>query len=424
MAGLLRIVGGGVAALLWMIGRGSRMTGGQLASAPDYYFGTALQVLAAVLALVVFVLFHRTRLGGPAPSRRWTSPRAVGWSFVVLAAFLLVSAASMFTVAAVDAGASGTLMRRYLGYLGTPDVALKTISALFAAGAGAAAVARSTNAAALVRLAAIPLALVWPHATMVAAWGAWSTLGAAWQTLGAGSRSATRKAAVIIPAVLVMLVVGQCLKDRFSRNLFQDSVSDSAEHPSDVALLAAGSYLLLKLPNGVSIELPRNWVIISGNQRVTLDAWVQARTEKLADSPLRSELSLAANYYDDRGQTAGIFNIRYYPEQEVTQREVREASPEDLAEIDAELRKNLLPAVEAAGNRLLEWRGTRRIDVNGIAVLLSEYRRTSRQVPAFRAQLARVLAGARSFTVTISYREDQEYLLAPICERVLRTIRM
>lgn len=187
---------------------------------------------------------------------------------------------------------------------------------------------------------------------------------------------------------------------------------------------AAGSYVFLKLPRGVSAELPRNWVTISDNQRVTLDAWVQAKTEKFSDSSSVSELSFAANYYDDRGQTAGIFNIRYYPQQEVTQRDVKEASSQDIAEIDAELRKNLVPGMEAAGNRLLEWRGTRRININGIAVLVSEYRRSSRQGPAFRAQLVRVLAGPRSFTVTISYREDQEYFLAPICERVIQTIRM
>lgn len=187
---------------------------------------------------------------------------------------------------------------------------------------------------------------------------------------------------------------------------------------------ATGSYVVLKLPKGVSTELPRNWVVISDNQRITLDAWVQAKTEKFSDSVSRSELSFAANYYDDRGQTVGIFNIRYYPDQEVTQRDIKEASDEDIKEIDFELRKNLVPGVEAAGNRLLEWRGTRRININRIAVLVSEYRRSSRQGPAFRTQLVRVLAGQRSFTVTISYREDQHHFLAPICERVIQTIRM
>lgn len=49
----------------------------------------------------------------------------------------------------------------------------------------------------------------------------------------------TRAAAVIIATALVMFVVGLCSKDRLLRNLFHDTVSDSAEKPSNVALLAA-----------------------------------------------------------------------------------------------------------------------------------------------------------------------------------------
>src|SRR5688572_3587515 len=39
----------------------------------------------------------------------------------------------------------------------------------------------------------------------------------------------------------------------------------------------AYTYVAVSLPKNVSIEVPRNWVVISNNQRITLDATVIAR---------------------------------------------------------------------------------------------------------------------------------------------------
>jgi len=35
----------------------------------------------------------------------------------------------------------------------------------------------------------------------------------------------------------------------------------------------------------------------------------------------------------------------------------------------------------------------------------------------------RVFNGGKSFTMTVSYRENQEYLLRPICDRIISSLR-
>ena len=79
--------------------------------------------------------------------------------------------------------------------------------------------------------------------------------------------------------------------------------------------IAASNFKTIGLPKGVSIDLPINWQVISNNQRITLDAYVETLFE-----PLDSDLPFAANYYNDNSVVEALVNIRYYPWIEATQR--------------------------------------------------------------------------------------------------------
>jgi len=188
---------------------------------------------------------------------------------------------------------------------------------------------------------------------------------------------------------------------------------------------ATGNFVSIHLPKHVSIELPRNWTAISNNQRITLDTLVQSKRELAGASDPSSDLNFAANYYDDSGTTAAIFNIRYYPDIDVTQADSRAASKSDTAELDGALKAEMIPAMQQFGMTVLSWMGTKKQSINGIVAFITEYRRASlRQGSPFRVRLVRVLNGGRSFTVTISYREDQKFFLRPICDRVIQSLRI
>ena len=188
---------------------------------------------------------------------------------------------------------------------------------------------------------------------------------------------------------------------------------------------ATGNFLTIRLAKGVTVELPRNWTALSNNQRITLDSYVEAKRSMKGPSDPASDLNFAANYYDEQGKTAAIFNVRYYPDQTVTQADSRAATAADTKELDDALHSEMEAGMQQFGMRILAWMGTKKQSINGLIAFVTEYRRAAiREGSPFRVRLVRVLSGGRSFTVTVSYREDQELFLRPICDRVIQSIRM
>jgi hypothetical protein len=177
-ASTVRAATGTLAGLLFFFGRGARATGVKLQSEPDYWLGITAHAVAAIIALLAFVVAKKTRLDGPQGHERLISPLSVGYALLATAALLLLSVSTLFVLGAADPGPSDAVVRRILS---VPDIGLKLVMAILVAAAGASAVGGRPHAATLVRIAAVPLTLVWPLGTMLGAWAAWSTLGPAWQ---------------------------------------------------------------------------------------------------------------------------------------------------------------------------------------------------------------------------------------------------
>lgn len=188
---------------------------------------------------------------------------------------------------------------------------------------------------------------------------------------------------------------------------------------------ASGNFALLQLQKAVTIELPRNWVTLSNNQRITLDTWMEAKFKNAGAAILTSDLNFAANYYDEKGKAAAMFNIRYYPEETLTQADILTLTPAEISQADEVAHNGVHSLEQITGMRVLEWMGTKKQIINGIISFVTEYRRAGvREGAPFRVRLIRVFSANRTFTVTISYREDQALFLKPICDFVIQSIRM
>jgi len=186
----------------------------------------------------------------------------------------------------------------------------------------------------------------------------------------------------------------------------------------------ATNFIIIKLPKSVAIDLPRNWVIISNNERTTLDTWVES-TYDLKNLPkVDSNLPFAANYYTG-GVTAGIVNARYYHDMEITQSDAELLTDSDVAYLDQEIKNNMIPSMERVGITVTSWEGTGKRTINGITTFVTEYHRKSiRGNGIFRVRLVRVLAGSRSFTLTVSYLESQQLFLRNITDRIISSLTM
>lgn len=187
---------------------------------------------------------------------------------------------------------------------------------------------------------------------------------------------------------------------------------------------AKTNFVTIKLPELVTVDLPRNWVLISNNQRITLDTWVESTFDLKKIQNIDSNLPFAANYYLG-GTTVGIINARYYPTMEVTQNDANLATAVDVRELDQGLRDNMIPAMEKVGLTVTSWEGTEKRVINGITTFVTEYHRKSlKDSGIFRVRLVRVLAGSRSFTLTVSYLESQSLFLKNITDRIISSLAM
>lgn len=188
---------------------------------------------------------------------------------------------------------------------------------------------------------------------------------------------------------------------------------------------ATDNFVRVKLPKGVSIEIPKNWVVLSDNQRITLDSAVKAGLDLSGIKQEGSELPFAANYYDDKGNTLGIMNVRYYPQLELTQADAQSANAQDVRELDAALKENIISSMKVFNMTVTSWAGTQKSVINGITVFLTEYQRKSLKGSGeIRVRLVRVFAADKSFTVTVSYHEAASFLLKPITDRIINSLSM
>ncbi len=159
--------------------------------------------------------------------------------------------------------------------------------------------------------------------------------------------------------------------------------ADNEDVPARGGLPPSPLCVELPLSKGVTVELPKNWTALTSNQLVTLGAAVEARQDLAGITRPDSNLPFAANLYGDNRQTLAMFNVRYYPALELTQEFVRQLSPAEIAEFDAEFRR-MTEDQAVSGVRLLEWSGTTRRTINGTTALVVDYRRAGlREETAF-----------------------------------------
>ena len=187
--------------------------------------------------------------------------------------------------------------------------------------------------------------------------------------------------------------------------------------------IADSNYKTISLPKGVSIDLPINWQVMSNNERITLDAYV----ETLFD-PLDSEFPFAANYYNDNDEIDALMNIRYYPREVVTQENVINMfTPDVLREMDDVLYKGIMLAMPKANLKMLSWNGTKKKLIKDTVALVTDYRRYEGLSKSnARVRLVRVLNGNKSFTLTVSYADNKKSssMLERITNRIIESLSL
>ena len=192
-----------------------------------------------------------------------------------------------------------------------------------------------------------------------------------------------------------------------------------------LSVFAVSNYKFIKLPYGVSIELPKNWLILTKTNRITLDSYVQSKNENNGFAYSSSDLSFAANYYDNSGNVAALINVRFYQDIDISQNDAITAESGDIAELDRLIHDSLIKSGQINNFSIINWLGTKKKKINNLTAFISEYERSAiNNNGNTKVRLIRVFNNKKSFTLTISYKKSQEKLLRPICDHIILTLHI
>jgi hypothetical protein len=122
--------------------------------------------------------------------------------------------------------------------------------------------------------------------------------------------------------------------------------------------VAANNFIPVRLPHGVQVEIPRNWEVLSKNQRITIESLVQVRGEQYGVFDASTDLNFGANYYDESGKTAALMNIIYYPEMNVSQADAQALDGNDVRELNKLIHEAMLQSGRINGFSVVSWNGT------------------------------------------------------------------
>ena len=173
--------------------------------------------------------------------------------------------------------------------------------------------------------------------------------------------------------------------------------------------IEASSFVRLELPQGVSLELPVNWKVLSENSRITLSSWVESQIQSINRNDITNTMPFYAKYYDDSGRASAAINIRYYPTTPITEKEALSGGIKFTNDLDEAIRDDYKIGYELSGGKSLSWLGTKTRSINGRIYFISESRGISADGKPWYNYLVRRLNAHKSFTAIISYNEDHVY---------------
>lgn len=180
----------------------------------------------------------------------------------------------------------------------------------------------------------------------------------------------------------------------------------------------------IQLGNGLSIEIPSHWNVLSQSTRENLNAAGEAILEEAKVQTLssRKETLLAVNATPD--PTGAMIRVSVTKPPEYSQQDLRDAKPSDLTEISTELLVNFKKLELAGGPKIIQMQAASIDTMNNRKVLVLPYRRESKfgaspwQVTQYKIPL-----NDRLIEITFSYRESDQILWQPIVNKVKRSIR-
>ncbi len=192
--------------------------------------------------------------------------------------------------------------------------------------------------------------------------------------------------------------------------------------------VAAGdsNYQQLSLQEGISIEVPRHWLVHSDLEKKNFAAAGEASMGAAGikkDTTEKSTSVLAVSALPM--PTGAKIRITVVRPLRFTGADLRAATAKDLKETHAELRTEMSKSLTATGGQLLALDIPRIETLDSQSAFLIKYRRTEGGSPTpWVVARYRIPVGDKLVEFTTSYRESDAIIFQPILENVKRSLKL
>lgn len=195
---------------------------------------------------------------------------------------------------------------------------------------------------------------------------------------------------------------------------------------NQLAIADDSNYQRLYLKEGISIEVPRHWLVHSDMEKKNFGAASEAGIKG------------AGINYDTAEGTASLLAVSALPMPtgakiritvvrplRFSGADLRAATTKDLKEIQAELAAEMSQAMKAIGGpQLLDLKVPQVVTIGGQSAFFIEYRRTDLHTPSpWTVRRYRIPVGDKLIEFTTSYREADAPIFKPILEHVKLSLK-
>ena len=182
--------------------------------------------------------------------------------------------------------------------------------------------------------------------------------------------------------------------------------------------LQDSKFARLKLPLGVSVEIPKNWWLLSGDLNTNIETMSEAAMNLSGiELPKGKRVNLLrANSMPRTTYAAIAVNAS---DSEVNPNDLKNASEKEISEF-APTAKEMEDGLSTQNMKILDFYRVRRDFVGKHPALVIEYKRSGPQGPVI-VQMTRLFLGAKEVSLNLSYRESEGQLWKPIIQYIRKS---
>lgn len=188
--------------------------------------------------------------------------------------------------------------------------------------------------------------------------------------------------------------------------------------------LSNSEFKRLTFQDGISLEVPSHWSILSLDTRRNLNLAGRSALENAGVEPSSSQKYTLLAVNASPSPTGAMIRLSVLVPPSISQDDLRSMSKDDLLEVDVETRK-IFKALEGGGAiKVLRWYESRVEKIGRSSALVISYdRQSSVGTGAWRVTQYKIPTGNFLIELTLSNREADAKVWGPILERVKRSLR-